>query len=1225
MPLVMPCPNLDELEQLAAGLLPELQHAAFERHVLNCALCQSRLAALDENDDLFSDLMESVPPLPAGAEDSANSLNLTAHDSGHHPLSGDATEMFPHVLGDFRIVREIGRGGMGYVFEAIQIRLHRRVALKVLPFVNLLDPNRLRRFQNESRAAASLDHLNIVPVYDVGSDRGIHYYAMLYIDGQNLAQVIAQLNTRLGDTLQENSEGAAEPSPGRRVLPSQTTVAFSAHRELLYGHYSGLHVPEGSTEELVYPHGGPSGAASRPLAKPFAECVPLGHNYIRLIARLGIDAARALAYAHENGVIHRDIKPSNMMCDDQGRLWITDFGLARMESDAASTAGRPIQGTPRYMSPEQAFGHRGVVDHRSDIYSLGVTLYELLTLTPIFPEAQQHALLTSIRNEEPTAPRQLNRNIPRDLETIVLSAMSKEPRDRYNNAKELADDLGRFLANEPIRARRPAVTERIAKWVRRNPSSLSFAALLMIAILAAAGGLAVYSRGMSLANRRLDHVNSELAGVQEDLKQALNDVTASELAARQQVYALGIRQAWNTINAKDPRQALNILARHIPDPEEDDLRGFEWNLLWNRCLGRGFTIPVSDKPLHDVKFSNDRRYMAVAGADSIVRIWDATNWSRVGADILTGQAEINAVAFSPDGRTIATSGDDRSIALFDFPSLKIRHRIPDTHREKTYGVVYTPDGKQIVTCGDDEAIRFWNPQTGAPEGEIVEHSNTINNVVIANSGRFLVSASSDGTSKIWKLPERTLLRTMQPRGGRVVAAAISPDDKRIATAAVDFSLDVWDVETGKQQRLATLRDTVQAIVFIENGEKLAVSDRGGTVHLYALKTAAPAGPENSAGTETDAPIGEETNAWQGHNDRGQALAISPDGSKILSAGWDGKLRVIEFRDGNDDARISLNLHSRSSAFKFTSADELIYCESPAEVKAGAKQSVWVQQPASSTEKRFENTTPWPISSAALSSDGTKIFFGHATGKVSHRAATDSSTPTIWDLSTTSDVSEILVTPDGTTVVAGVPRDEDSVRVFNFPKGTRRSRFPKRDGQYLTLSPDGRTLGFAFESQAFLWDLQSDDSNQRIIDGIESVRRMAFSSDGTLVAIGGEERTIRIYDVETLTLRTNEITGHDSEILGLSFSPDGKTLISGDRLGKVQLWHVASGRHLLNLAECGPQNLDRVAFSPRGRFFAYSQLGADRPSIVVHDLERLQSETFVDDAPVTRVVRPSEPK
>jgi eukaryotic-like serine/threonine-protein kinase len=345
------------------------------------------------------------------------------------------------TLGDFRIVREIGHGGMGTVYEAEQISLGRRVALKVLPLAALLDPRLLQRFKNEAQAAAQLHHNHIVPVHAVRCDRGVHYYAMAYIEGSSLGEVIAELRLLAdedGSLLPGELSGASRLASGLTVGPKSGTAS----------------VPNGRGT------GKSRGTRSR--------------EFFRSVAQLGIEAAEALEHAHAMGVIHRDIKPSNLLLDERGSLWVTDFGLAHYQSGRAGTLTLPgdFLGTIRYMSPEQAGGNAVVVDQRTDSYSLGATLYELVCLRPAFGSEERAELLREIAEEEPPVPRRWNGAIPEDLETIVLKAMAREPVLRYASAGELAADLRRYLADEPIEARRPSVGQRLRKWTQRHVAAV---------------------------------------------------------------------------------------------------------------------------------------------------------------------------------------------------------------------------------------------------------------------------------------------------------------------------------------------------------------------------------------------------------------------------------------------------------------------------------------------------------------------------------------------------------------------------------------------------------------------------------------------------------------------------------------------------------------------------------------------------------------------------------
>lgn len=348
-------------------------------------------------------------------------------------------------LGDFRIVRQLGRGGMGVVYEAFQMSLARSVALKVLPFAAALDERHRKRFLIEAQSAAQLHHPNIVPVYAVGCERGTHYYAMQLIDGQPISASVFDsplqsidkpLSDRVASTIGNHQEATLR---GNKSLGS-----FSSRNQ--------------------------------------------ARDRNRTIAAMIADTADALEYAHSCGIVHRDIKPGNLLLDVTGKIWITDFGLAQIATNEQMTQTGDLLGTLRYMSPEQASGHRGVVDERSDVYSLGATLYELLTRKTMCQGSDRQEILHQILNTDPIPLRKWDRSIPEELETITLKALRHSPSDRYGSAKAFGDDLRRYLNENPILARRPTMVDHVRKWMRRHPSTVLS---LLFALVAAVLSLAI--------------------------------------------------------------------------------------------------------------------------------------------------------------------------------------------------------------------------------------------------------------------------------------------------------------------------------------------------------------------------------------------------------------------------------------------------------------------------------------------------------------------------------------------------------------------------------------------------------------------------------------------------------------------------------------------------------------------------------------------------------------
>jgi serine/threonine protein kinase/Flp pilus assembly protein TadD len=456
-------------------------------------------AGLRPDRQQFLDRHPDIADALAGCLDALEFMHAAAprvRPVGDSPQPSSAALHAGTPLGDFRLIREIGRGGMGVVYEAEQLSLGRRVALKVLPFAATLDPKQLQRFNNEAQAAAHLHHPNIVPVHYVGCERGVHFYAMQHIEGQSLAALIGELRRPAGAPAAEegSSSGNAPALAGEMGSGSWAPSERSHTDEPPTGPYPPGRARLDSPAPETIPRAAAALSTERSTKHP---------SYIRTAAGLGVQAAEALAFAHELGVVHRDVKPANLLIDARGRLWVTDFGLAHCQGNPGLTMTGDLVGTLRYMSPEQALAKRGQIDHRTDVYSLGATLYELLTLEPAFAGQDRQELLRQIALEEPRPPRRLNRAIPVELETIVLKAMAKDPAERYASAQELADDLKRFLEDKPIRARRPTLLERATKWSRRHRSVVVAAVvLLVVAVIGMAFGTFHISREHSRAEAR---------------------------------------------------------------------------------------------------------------------------------------------------------------------------------------------------------------------------------------------------------------------------------------------------------------------------------------------------------------------------------------------------------------------------------------------------------------------------------------------------------------------------------------------------------------------------------------------------------------------------------------------------------------------------------------------------------------------------------------------------
>jgi serine/threonine protein kinase/Flp pilus assembly protein TadD len=530
-------------------------------------------------------------------------LGHSLHDGAAvEPAQAQPPEETRGALGDYRIVREIGRGGMGVVYEAEQVSLGRKVALKVLPFAAMLDQKQLQRFQNEARAAASLRHPNIVQVHFVGCERAVHFYAMDHIEGQTLGEVIRHLRGLEGlegdapdDADQAVANLADSLASGRFAPPKASSAAYAPTEAYTY---------EQTPKEVAGAERSEPPAAETkrtPQAAISSERSTKSPAYFRSIAEIGVQVAEALDHAHEHGVIHRDVKPSNVILDNSGKPWVTDFGLARIETDATLTVSGDLLGTVRYMSPEQALAKRIVVDHRTDVYSLGVTLYELLTLQPVFSGQDRQELLRQIAFEEPKPPRGLNRAVPEEIETIVLKAMAKNPAERYDTAQELADDLRRFLEDRPIRARRPTLVQLAAKWSRRHKPIVWSAVVSTFVLLVA--GLVGLGTGNVMITKERDAKDQALVAKDE----ALDEKTA---ALKEKHAALVLAKA-NLLKAEAERQRAESNLTLALDALDT---------VYLRTIGRDRLLGKSDPDQARRELSNTERTLIEAGLDFYAQI-----------------------------------------------------------------------------------------------------------------------------------------------------------------------------------------------------------------------------------------------------------------------------------------------------------------------------------------------------------------------------------------------------------------------------------------------------------------------------------------------------------------------------------------------------------------------------------------------------------------------------
>ncbi len=521
------------------------------------------LEALCHGNPHIREQLEAVLPTIQAMADfgelSSSTSQQRSSDRLHSLTDGSVADGLVGTLGDFRILREIGRGGMGIVYEAEQISLGRLVALKVLPFAALLDSRQLQRFKNEARAAAMLKHPGIVSVYSVGCERGVHYYAMERIDGPSLSEVIQRIH------------GAESPvAESENALLPLTNTARMANAK----------------------------ADTRSLASMKTQYSSNRPAFYRSVAELGIQAAAALDFAHQSDIIHRDIKPSNLLLDSDGQLHVADFGLARIQTGDDLTMSGDTLGTLRYMSPEQ-LEHGRDVGRRADIYSLGLTLFELIEGQPAFAGANRHEITNDILARTPTFSTPVRRNLPHDLETIIAKAIDKDAACRYSTAADMAADLQRFLDEKPITARRTSKLERTRRWTRRNRAlATALTAVFLLMLTLATGSTSVAWRLSTEAAKN-----------------------------RSALYARDMRLAQTSLEHGDRLAVEKTLLAWVPQDQSDDLRDFEWFYLWNRCHPAAIERTISHALYtYAVEFASDDGGLLASGWwNPSIDIWDWQN------------------------------------------------------------------------------------------------------------------------------------------------------------------------------------------------------------------------------------------------------------------------------------------------------------------------------------------------------------------------------------------------------------------------------------------------------------------------------------------------------------------------------------------------------------------------------------------------------------------------
>ncbi len=1154
----------------------------------------SRADLLDEHPDLADDLAACL-----------DTLDFIGHSLGQGPATSvlECGQQF----GEYQILRELGRGGMGVVYEAFHLSLERRVALKVLSGRAFEDERQRERFLLEAKTAASLHHTNIVPIFEVGQLDGVCYFAMQFIKGRSLGSIVRELR----------NPGTTAIVPDQTIFPPGTIVRDQREDQFdESGEFptlgTGEQFTEGNQSAATDSPSKGDGSSSRTdssqlivsnaLSASALHEGPNGDRYFREAARLIAQAADALAHAHSHGVVHRDVKPSNLILDGDSRVWVADFGLAFRSNDPRQEGGSHAVGTPSYMSPEQVRPGSFAVDHRTDIYSLGATLYEMLTLLPIFEGDTSLAVLTQIASVDPVPPRKINSLIPLDLDCIVRRATAKRPADRYADAAGLAADLRRYLNFEPVRARRLGPLGRLILWCRRDPrlaAVMTTAALLLATVTIVSHWAILRARNAAIKAREVAVRARERTEEQLVLtKTAENKAHENfRLSLFQQARATRLSfqngRRWDTLALIHDAQEIRpdpklrdeaIAALSIPDARlhkrittESDVEHLAFCpnkgriafgcrdgsiRLWNFSGDSGSDSEpvVLAAAGHDVRLmalSQCGRYVAALETDGPIALWDVDSGNLV-ARLELDEFRPLFINFLEQQSCLVALGEGGTCRRWEIAADEVR-MLADLETSSWRSAIAGPDGQSVTLVGRSGNLEIWNLLTGdhrKVEGISLSSVRSIGTrrdlsgtMKWDPSGKQLAAGGQWGTVDIWPLGESQPARSIGAHRGPVSAIAFSPTAPLLATSGYrDATLRLWDAMTGDQ--IATLREPLAgalSISFSPDGRYLAAGGSDKTIWLWEVETA------------------KSLHRLPGHNDVIAQVTLSPDGKYIASGSEDGSILLWPL-----DGRVG----------PFRLADVVEDQESRVKPRACAALSFSLDSRRLVARLRNNALRVWDVESLKLvASLDSSLSFGGAGGQwlPNNNELIRSSNRTIqkWTVevdstpTTVATVSDGIVAlaacPDGRSVVASTRRNR--LEIFDLTAQSPNAQVAELPTRGLTLAVDPDSSLLAVGDRAgtvHVFNLPELTKLQSWQETDDELTSLSFSPSGRWLAIAGLDGTVRVRTVPKGELVAT-LPGQEGGIRSLAFGPADSLLVTGGQDKLVHVWNLDSlKKELANL-------------------------------------------------------------
>jgi WD40 repeat protein/serine/threonine protein kinase len=852
--------------------------------------------------------------------------------------------------------------------------------------------------------------------------------------------------------------------------------------------------------------------------------------------RLFEQVCEAVHHAHQKGIIHRDLKPSNILVTMQGDRpvpKIIDFGIAKaiaspLTDNTFVTLQGQLLGTPEYMSPEQVDLATQDIDTRSDIYSLGVVLYELLAgvlpfESELFTKAGLAEIQRTIREDEPASPSMrltqmgdkakpiaasrgtqvvpLARRLHRELEWIPLKAMRKDRCRRYRSASEMGDDIHNYLAGKPLIAGPETAMYRMQKFVRKHAGSVATAALVVVAIvLGLIVSTAMYFRAEDARQKESTaRAEAEQARQAEQEQRRLAENKAEDL--RRAMYVNTIQLADATYQNGNARRVRELL-KSCPN----DLRGWEWDRLNYISDQSIMTLRGHQSWVNSVAVSPDGKRIVSAGASGEIKVWDTLS----GTELMTlrgHEAALGPVAFSPDGKRIVSGSRDKTIKVWDTATgtelMTLRG-----HKSYVYSVVFSPDGERILSASHDGSVRVWDSTTGAELMMLHGHEIAANSAVYSPNGKRIVSAGGwDGKIKVWDAVTGTEMMTLE-HGSGVWSLGISPDGVRVVSGGEDGIVKVWDTTDGTEVlALRGHQGEMSSVSFSPDGKRILSASWDNTIRLW------------------DASTGVELMLLRGHEGVVCDAVFTPDGEYVVSGAGDNTIKIWDL----------------SSNSQYTSLK-------------GHKATVWK-------------------TALAFSSDGKYILSVDEDGVIK-----------VWDRTTAAETRTLrgfAISPDGTRIVSGSPSGTIKVRNANTSEAIFTLKGRQRPHSTMSFSPDGNRIAcHSWDGLITLWDAKTGTDTVDLTARPGSVNVAVFSPDSRYIASEGTDGRITIWDVETgANVRT--LGDDDNHVTSLAFDPSGDRIATGRTDDVVKVWDVQTGSQLMSL-RVGEFGVISVAFSPDGR-------------------------------------------